>query len=87
MKVVYRKIAFLTRSTLREKEPTRIEVQVKKQRVAKSVIGGQCFFLGVAREGRNLFYSAREQRNLFNFGGFVVWFGKDELISFFSLPC
>ena len=30
MKVVYRKIEFLTRLTLREKEPTRIEVQVKK---------------------------------------------------------
>ena len=24
---------------------------------------------------------------LFSFGGCVVWFGKDELISFFSFPC
>ena len=87
MKVVYRKIEFSLVPLYKRKNPRGSRFMSRNRELAKSFIGGQCFFLGVAREGRNLFYSDREQRNLFHFGGFVVWFGKDELISFFSFSC
>ena len=83
MKDCVQEYCVLTRFTLREKEPTGIEDQVKKQRVAKYFTGGQYFFSWSGERAKEFVLFGQRAEDSIQFCQLDCRFGKDELISFF----